>query len=86
MEQLQAAESDSAMAFQENIRSTKEGGVDFTADKIKLQVQNSGVGIKFYLDPAQLEQLQNAPGFVPVIINIQPLKSLQEFLGGKATL
>jgi len=28
-----------------------------------------------------LRQLQNAPGFVPVIINIQPLKSLSRFLG-----
>jgi hypothetical protein len=33
------------------------------------------------MDPAMLEQLRNAPGFVPVIINIQPLKSLPEFLG-----
>jgi len=27
-----------------------------------------------------LQQLQNAPGFVPVIIDIRPLKSLPEFL------
>ena len=38
-------------------------------------------GIKFHLSPAMLEQLRNAPGFVPVIINIQPLRSLREFLG-----
>jgi len=37
-------------------------------------------GIQFNIDPAMLRQLQNAPGFVPVIINIQPLKSLPEFL------
>ncbi len=41
---------------------------------------NDNGGIKFHLDPAMLAQLQNAPGFVPVIINIQPLKSLREFL------
>ena len=41
------------------------------------------LGIKFHLDPAQLQQLQNALGFVPVIINIQPLKSLPDFLGLK---
>jgi len=58
----------------------KNGGIDLTSDKA-LSVQNNGQGIKFHLDPAQFAQLQNAPGFVPVIINIQPLKSLPEFLG-----
>ncbi len=38
-------------------------------------------GIKFHLDPAMLQQLQNAPGFVPVIINVQPLNDLKSFLG-----
>jgi len=28
-----------------------------------------------------LRQLQKAPGFVPVIINIQPLNNLRQFLG-----
>jgi hypothetical protein len=37
----------------------------------------------FALDPAQLEQLQNAPGFTPVIINIQPMTDLKLFLGLK---
>jgi len=39
------------------------------------------MGIKFHLDPAMLQQLQNASGFTPVIINIEPLKSLAQFLG-----
>jgi len=38
-------------------------------------------GIKFLLDPAILAQIQNAPGFVPVIINIQPMTDLPRFLG-----
>ena len=38
-------------------------------------------GIKFHLDPAMLAQLRNAPGFVPVIISVQPLEDLQGFLG-----
>ena len=42
---------------------------------------NDSEGIKFHLDPAMLQQLQNAPGFVPVIINIQPMTSLYDFLG-----
>ena len=46
-----------------------------------LQAQSNGGEIKFQIDPAMLQQLKNAPGFVPLIINIQPLENLQEFLG-----
>ena len=56
-----------------------KGGIDLTAANMNLQTRNAGEGIQFHLDPALLKQLQNAPGFVPVIINIQPLKNLQEF-------
>ena len=42
---------------------------------------NNGGEIKFHLDPAMLKQLQNAAGFVPVIINIQPMTDLRQFLG-----
>ena len=57
------------------------GGIDLSSANMHLQTRNTGEGIKFRLDPAMLAQLQNAPGFEPVIINIQPLKSLTEFLG-----
>jgi len=56
------------------------GGIDFNSNKMNLQLQNAGQEIQFHIDPAMLQQLQNAPGFVPVIINVQPLKNLQEFL------
>jgi len=56
------------------------GGIDLTSDKA-LTVQNNGQGIKFHIDPAMLQQLQNAPGFVPVIISIQPMNNLRQFLG-----
>jgi hypothetical protein len=55
------------------------GGIDLTSNKV-LSVQNSGQGIQFYTDPAMLQRLQNAPGFVPVIINIQPMTDLRKFL------
>ena len=61
--------------------SANTGGIDLTPANMHLQIQNASKGIKFQVDPAMLRQLQNAPGFVPVIINIQPLKSLPEFLG-----
>ena len=64
-----------------NVSMPNRGGIDLTPANMNLQTQNSNGEIKFHMDPAMLQQLQNAPGFVPVIINIQPLKSLQEFLG-----
>jgi len=80
---------DSAMTIQEN------GGIDLTSANMNLQIKvidsrfrgndngkgGNDNGIIFRLDPAQLQQLQNAPGFVPVIINIQPMTNLRIFLG-----
>ena len=63
------------------IENNEYGGIDLTPANMNLQTQNAGEGIKFHLDPAQLAQLQNAPGFTPVIINIQPMGDLREFLG-----
>ena len=57
-----------------------KGGIDFNADKMNVQVQNNGGAIEFKLDPAMLQRLQNAPGFTPVIINIQPMGDIKSFL------
>jgi len=59
------------------------GGIDFTANKMPLEIQNAGAGIKVHLNAAMLHQLQNAPGFVPIIINVKPLTDLKSFLGLK---
>ena len=59
--------------------SDRRGGIDLTSDKA-LSVQNNGQGIKFHIDSAQRAQLQDASGFVPVIINIQPMTDLRQFL------
>ncbi|MBF0490778.1 MAG: hypothetical protein HQL15_09240, partial [Candidatus Omnitrophica bacterium] len=57
------------------------GGIDLTSDQA-MQVKNDGNGeIQFHLDSAQLAQLQNASGFVPVIISIEPMMDLKGFLG-----
>ncbi|MEI7999271.1 MAG: DnaJ domain-containing protein [Candidatus Omnitrophota bacterium] len=58
-----------------------KGGIDLTPANLNLQTRNAGEEIKFHLDPAMLAQLQNAPGFEPVIINIQPMVDLKGFLG-----
>ncbi|MBF0510721.1 MAG: hypothetical protein HQL13_00160, partial [Candidatus Omnitrophica bacterium] len=64
-----------------NNPSRENGGIDLSQANSFLQTKNGGQGIRFRLNPALLKQLQNALGFVPVIINIQPMKSLKEFLG-----
>jgi hypothetical protein len=83
-----SAGTDSAMTNGRSVRSLdvdrallEKGGIDLTPANMNLQTQNSGESIKFYLDPAILEQLRNAPGFVPVIINVQPMTDLRTFLG-----
>ncbi len=57
------------------------GGIDLTA--VNTQILNNGRAVKFHIDPAMLQQLQNALGFVPVIIHMQPMTDLRAFLGFK---
>ena len=62
------------------------GGIDFSSERMNLEVKLASSnlenkGIKFHLDPDLLQQLRNASGFVPVIINIQPITNLRQFLG-----
>jgi len=57
-----------------------KGGIDLTPANYVLQSKNSGESIKFHLTPHSLSNA-NATGFVPVIINIQPLINLSQFLG-----
>ncbi|MBF0570383.1 MAG: histidine phosphatase family protein [Candidatus Omnitrophica bacterium] len=71
-------------AFEKNDKAMnvfQKGGIDLTPANMNLQTQNSNEGIKFRIDPAMLQKLQNAPGFVPVIVNIQPMMNLKDFLG-----
>ena len=70
------------------------GGIDFNADKMNLETKmdsrsslpggrqgGNDSGIQFHIDPAMLERFKNVPGFEPVIINIQPLVDIKQFLG-----
>ena len=66
------------------------GGIDLTAGKIPLKIRTGASqdafgddsSIQFHFDPAMLQQLRDAPGFVPVIIDIQPINDLKGFLDG----
>jgi hypothetical protein len=71
-----------------HLDAAMKGGIDLSKVEVDSRFRgNDMVGngndtrIRFHIDPAQLARLRNASGFVPVIINIQPLKSLPEFLG-----
>lgn len=72
---------DKAQISEHNV--DRNGGIDLTSDQA-LKVENNGQKIKFHVNPGMLQQLQNAPGFTPVIINIQPMTDLRLFLGLKA--
>lgn len=61
-------------------KPNQKGGIDFTPDKISLEIKNAGRAIQLHMDPAMLHRLQSVRGFVPVVIGFQPLKSLYEFL------
>ncbi len=57
-----------------------KGGIDLNPSAIDMGIKASGQGINMTFDQKMLEQLQNAAGFVPVIINIAPIPSLKTFL------
>ena len=60
---------------------TRTGGIDLTQINDLVKTQHNGSEIKFHMDPAMLKKLQNASGFVPVIISIEPMRNLRQFLG-----
>jgi len=70
---------DSVKSAEDQAMRGPEGGIDLTTVKRSLQTKDEG--IKFHFDPGTLQQLQRAAGFVPVIIDIEPLADLRMFLG-----
>ncbi|MBF0569648.1 MAG: hypothetical protein HQL18_02600, partial [Candidatus Omnitrophica bacterium] len=62
----------------------EKGGIDFNSDRMNLEARgDGGAGIKFHIDAAQLQKLQNSSGFTPVIMNIEPMADVAQFLGIK---
>jgi len=57
-----------------------KGGIDLTASQMNVETRNTNGAIRFHLNPAQLAQLQNARGFIPQILTMQPLKDLRAWL------
>ena len=59
----------------------RKGGIDLNTDKLNLKIKGDGSAAVNAIDPAMLEQLQAAPGFIPVILNISPAGDLPAFFG-----
>ena len=57
------------------------GGIDFNSSKIDMTIRNSGEEIKFDINSAVFQRLQNALGLTPVIVGIHSLDNLSAFLG-----
>ena len=55
------------------------GGIDLTTDTFSFKKR--GELVNSYFDVAMLQQMQNAAGFSPVIISVQPMNDLRMFLG-----
>ncbi|MBF0489510.1 MAG: hypothetical protein HQL15_02685 [Candidatus Omnitrophica bacterium] len=79
--------TDAAMnsSLKDQAMQITNGGIDLTSDKT-LQIQNSGQGFEFKIDPAQLSMLRNASGLVPIVIDIQPISDLLLFFSGNGQL
>ncbi len=64
-----------------NSAQSVRGGIDLNPSKIDMVTKTNGDAIKYNLDPAMLQHLQNASGVTPVIVGISSLDSVQQFLG-----
>jgi len=63
------------------VSKSQKGGIDLNTSGIGIAVKNGDEKVKFLCDPGMLQQLQNASGVTPVIVGIQSLDSLQQFMG-----
>jgi DNA-binding transcriptional regulator YhcF (GntR family)/tetratricopeptide (TPR) repeat protein len=60
-------------------KTSSTGGIDLSSSGIEVKV--GGESEMFYIDPDRLKALAQASGLVPVIINMESLGSLPQFLG-----
>ncbi len=71
-------------AMLENNISVKDlGGIDLTSnDALDIKKDSRIRGNdSFNINPAMLAQLENAPGFEPIIVDIKPLSDVRQYLG-----
>ena len=57
------------------------GGIDLNTQRLNLNIRGDGSAGVPAVDPDELLQYQDVPGFVPVILNITPVNDVPAFLG-----
>ncbi len=57
------------------------GGIDLAPGMASVESRGDSAGAVFQFDPASLHQMDGAAGLDPVIISMEPMKSVPEFLG-----
>ncbi len=62
-------------------RSANPGGIDLNTNTLDVTIKSPGAEIKYNIDPAMIESLNNVAGLTPVVVLIQPLNSLAQFMG-----
>ena len=60
-----------------------KGGIDFKAEKMNVQVQNGGEAVKLNVNQAMIGQFEDVSGFKSVILGIEPVANLGNFLRPK---
>ena len=56
------------------------GGIDLTAGRMDVETRGDGAGMTVNLDPAQIQAILDAPGLTPVIMGVERLDDLRQFL------
>ena len=72
-----------AAEHKETDKAQAPGGIDLNRIDRTLSADINGEAIKFHIDPVLFEQYRSSPGFVPVIVNIQPMNDLPAFLSAQ---
>ncbi len=77
---------DTAMLFEDKamISQTPVGGIDLNPANLNLQIKRDGKGVPLPLPMQDIPNI-NVNGFIPVIINIQPIPNLPQLLGASLT-
>ena len=57
------------------------GGINLNAKLLDLQIKRDEKGIALPFEQQDLEKLKDVKGFLPIIINIQPIQNLPKLLG-----
>lgn len=69
----------------DNSAIRREGGINFDAALLDMQITRTGTGVKVTVDPALIERIktEGVDGFSPVVINMMPVTGVLAAVTGK---